>query len=87
MAEHGIRGEVVISDNGSTDGSVAVADAAGARGQCRARRIRLRRARGKLPRAPAALLMADGDQSHVSRCCRASSRKPGVTRVSSSARV
>src|SRR5262245_5595210 len=31
MAEHGIRGEVVVSDNGSTDGSINVSRAAGAR--------------------------------------------------------
>ncbi|MCD0447781.1 glycosyltransferase family 2 protein [Actinocorallia sp. API 0066] len=31
LAEHGIDGEVVIADNGSTDGSQALAEAAGAR--------------------------------------------------------
>jgi glycosyltransferase involved in cell wall biosynthesis len=31
MAEHGIDGEVVVADNGSTDGSGALAEAAGAR--------------------------------------------------------
>lgn len=31
MREHGIRGEVVVSDNGSTDRSVQVSEAAGAR--------------------------------------------------------
>jgi glycosyltransferase involved in cell wall biosynthesis len=31
MREHGIRGEVVVADNGSTDGSAALAQAAGAR--------------------------------------------------------
>ncbi|MDF3128827.1 glycosyltransferase family 2 protein [Kiritimatiellaeota bacterium B1221] len=31
MREHGINGEVIVADNGSTDGSVALAEAAGAR--------------------------------------------------------
>jgi glycosyltransferase involved in cell wall biosynthesis len=31
MAEHGIAGEVVIADNGSTDGSIAIAEELGAR--------------------------------------------------------
>ena len=31
MKEHDIRGEVVVSDNGSTDGSIAISRAAGAR--------------------------------------------------------
>src|SRR4030095_3559794 len=31
MASHGIAGEVLVSDNGSTDGSVEIAIAAGAR--------------------------------------------------------
>lgn len=31
MAEHGIRGEVVVADNGSTDGSVEIAERSGAR--------------------------------------------------------
>ena len=31
MAAHGIRGEVVVSDNGSTDGSIEISTKAGAR--------------------------------------------------------
>jgi glycosyltransferase involved in cell wall biosynthesis len=31
MAEHGIEGEVIVADNGSTDGSVEIAEALGAR--------------------------------------------------------
>lgn len=31
LAEHGVDGEVVVADNGSTDGSQAIAEAAGAR--------------------------------------------------------
>lgn len=31
MSEHGVRGEVVVADNGSRDGSVEIAERAGAR--------------------------------------------------------
>jgi glycosyl transferase family 2 len=65
MAEHGIRGEVVVSDNGSTDGSVTVSRAAGARvvscpvrGYGAALQWGFRHARGRY------LLMGDGDQSY-----------------------
>jgi hypothetical protein len=65
MAEHGIAGEVVVSDNGSTDGSVEIARTAGARvvscvtrGYGAALQWGFREARGRY------LLMADGDQSY-----------------------
>jgi hypothetical protein len=65
MAQHGIRGEVVVSDNGSTDGSVDIATAAGARmvscptrGYGAALQWGFRHARGRY------LLMGDGDQSY-----------------------
>jgi Glycosyl transferase family 2 len=65
MAEHDIRGEVVVSDNGSTDDSAALASAAGARvvscptrGYGAALQHGFREARGRY------VLMADGDQSY-----------------------
>ena len=65
MTEHGIRGEVVVADNGSSDDSIRVARAAGARvvscqipGYGAALHCGFRHARGRY------LLMADGDQSY-----------------------
>jgi len=65
MQRHGVRGEVVVSDNGSTDGSVELARAAGARvvacptrGYGAALTWGFRHARGRY------LLMGDGDQSY-----------------------
>lgn len=65
IAQHCIRGEVVVSDNGSTDGSIDIATAAGARvvscptrGYGTALQWGFRHARGRY------LLMGDGDQSY-----------------------
>lgn len=65
MTQHGIRGEVVVSDNGSTDGSIDIATAAGARvvscptrGYGAALQWGFRFARGRY------LLMGDADQSY-----------------------
>jgi glycosyltransferase involved in cell wall biosynthesis len=65
MAQHGIRGEVVVSDNGSSDDSVEVATRAGARvvacpvrGYGAALAWGFRHARGRY------LIMGDGDQSY-----------------------
>ena len=65
MAQHGIRGEVVVSDNGSDDGSIQIATAAGARvvscptrGYGAALSWGFRHARGRY------VLMGDGDQSY-----------------------
>ena len=65
LAEHGIRGEVVVADNGSTDGSQQIARDGGARvvdvtekGYGRALRGGIMAARGKF------VLMADADDSY-----------------------
>jgi glycosyltransferase involved in cell wall biosynthesis len=65
IARHGINGEVVVSDNGSSDGSREVAAAAGARvvscptrGYGAALQWGFRHARGRF------LLMGDADQSY-----------------------
>lgn len=65
MAEHGIRGEVVVSDNGSSDGSIDIATRAGARviscptrGYGAALQWGFTHARGR------SLLMGDADQSY-----------------------
>jgi hypothetical protein len=65
MREHGIDGEVVVSDNGSSDGSVEIASKAGARviscptrGYGAALEWGFRHARGRF------VLMGDGDQSY-----------------------
>jgi glycosyltransferase involved in cell wall biosynthesis len=65
MAEHGIHGEVVVADNGSDDGSAALAEAAGARVVHEARRgygsaylAGFAAARGEL------IVMADADLTY-----------------------
>ena len=65
LHDSGVRGEVVVSDNGSTDGSIEIARAAGARviscptrGYGAALTFGFRNARGKY------LLMGDADQSY-----------------------
>jgi len=65
MAGHGIRGEVVVSDNGSTDGSIDIATRAGARvvscptrGYGAALQWGFRHALGRY------VLMGDADQSY-----------------------
>ena len=65
MADHGIDGEVVVSDNGSTDGSIDISTAAGARvvscptrGYGAALQWGFRHARGRY------VLMGDADQSY-----------------------
>jgi len=65
MTQHGIAGEVVVSDNGSDDGSIEIATASGARviscptrGYGAALAWGFRNARGRY------LLMGDGDQSY-----------------------
>ena len=65
LDEHGIDGEIVVADNGSTDGSQALAEAAGARivyvpekGYGSALMGGIEAARGRF------VLMADGDMSY-----------------------
>jgi glycosyltransferase involved in cell wall biosynthesis len=65
ISQHGIAGEVVVSDNGSNDGSIEIAAAAGARviscptrGYGAALAWGFRHARGRY------LIMGDGDQSY-----------------------
>lgn len=65
MRQHGILGEVVVSDNGSSDGSIEIATEAGARvvscprrGYGAALDWGFRHARGRF------VLMGDGDQSY-----------------------
>jgi glycosyltransferase involved in cell wall biosynthesis len=65
LAEHGIRGEIVVADNGSSDGSQKIATDAGARvvdvaekGYGQALRGGIEAARGKF------ILMADADDSY-----------------------
>jgi len=65
LADHGIDGEVVVADNGSTDGSPQLAEAAGARvvsiperGYGTALRGGIRAARGKY------VIMGDADNSY-----------------------
>jgi hypothetical protein len=65
LEEHGVDGEVIVADNGSTDGSQALAEAEGARvvpiplrGYGNALRGGIRAARGKY------VIMADADDSY-----------------------
>jgi hypothetical protein len=65
MAEHGIRGEVVVADNGSTDGSQGIAEracasvvAVSARGYGNALKGGIRAARGEF------IVMGDADDSY-----------------------
>ncbi len=74
LARSGIAGEVVIADNGSTDGSQAIAEAAGARvvpvperGYGSALRGGIRAARGRY------VIMGDSDDSYDFSCSTASS--------------
>ena len=55
LARSGVAGEVVIADNGSTDGSQAIAEAAGARVVAVAARGYGARPPGRHPRRPRAL--------------------------------
>ena len=87
MAAHGIRGEVVVSDNGSVDGSIDVAVAAGARVvSCPTRGY------GAALRFGFSCAHGTGTSSWrmetsrmISRCSRGSSRKRELEPVSSSA--
>ncbi|CCG04970.1 glycosyltransferase family 2 protein [Blastococcus saxobsidens] len=66
MDELGVRGEVVVADNGSTDGSQAIAEAAGARVVPVARRGYGAAIRGGIDAARGRyVLMADADDSYA----------------------
>jgi hypothetical protein len=66
LAELGVRGEVVVADNGSTDGSQAIAEAAGARVVPIARRGYGAALRGGIEAARGRyVLMADADDSYA----------------------
>src|SRR5579871_5455066 len=65
MREGGIRGEVVVSDNGSTDASVSVAEAAGARVvHCAERGYGAALRFGFLQASGRFLVMGDADDSY-----------------------
>ena len=84
MASNGIAGEVLVSDNGGTDGSVEIAIAAGA-GASRARlAVMERRFTGVFSmRRADYVLMGDAISPMIFRCFRASLRMPEPERSSS----